>query len=131
MTMVPLDARFTITYEEGIYEIVFQDMKGTTLDQYFSQLEAIFQQTELTKKIYLLLHTTADLPSFQNLATRDQALRAKLGKVPYVRLAVLYPSQSHHSFVNLMLRVINVNRHMEMQMFPLQEREAARLWLHR
>src|SRR5687768_18582829 len=100
---------FTVSFHENVYEVTFQDMKSSTIDQYFAYLETIFDTTPSDQTICILLHSS-QLPSFQNIKMRDQALRAKYARVPFMRLAVIYQDKGHLYFVNLMLRVINMNK---------------------
>lgn len=121
----PTYTTFIALFQDDVHEVIFKDMKPETLDQYFNYLEDLFKTIPQDQKINILLNTPAGLPSFQNLATRDRAIRAKLKRVPYLRLAALYERDSHLYFINMMLRVINVSRHMEMQIFPVQKKEDA------
>jgi hypothetical protein len=131
MTTTPTNTPFIAIYQDDIHEVIFQDMKSATLDQYFAYVEEVFKTTPQGQRVNVLLNASSSLPSFQNLSARDRALRAKLKRVPFMRLAILYEKQNHLSFVNMMLRVINMNRHMELQIFPASEKEAAAQWLLR
>lgn len=130
MTM-PVKTPFIALFQDDIHEAIFQDMKPATLDEYFDYLETVFKATPQGQRVNVMLNVLSTLPSFQNLSARDRALRAKLKRVPFVRLAILYEKQPHLYFINMMLRVINMSRHMEMQIFPLDEKEAAAAWLRR
>jgi hypothetical protein len=122
---------FIAIFQDDIHEAIFQNMKPATLDEYFGYLETVFKSNPMGKRVNILLNTSSELPAFKNLANRDRALRAKFRPVPFVRLAVLYERQTHLYFINMMLRVINMNNHLEMHIFPAEERDAARVWLLR
>jgi len=122
---------FIAIFQDDIHEAIFQNMKPATLDEYFGYLETVFKTNPAGKRVNILLNASSELPAFKNLSVRDRALRAKFRPAPFVRLAVLYEKQTHLYFINMMLRVINMNSHMEMQIFPAHEREAARAWLLR
>jgi hypothetical protein len=128
---LPATTPFIAIFQDDIHEAIFQNMKPATLDQYFGYLETVFRANPVGKRVNILLNASSELPAFKNLADRDRALRAKFRPVPFVRLAVLYERQTHLYFINMMLRVINMNSHLEMQIFPAEEREAARHWLLR
>lgn len=128
---LPAETPFLVIFQDDIHEVIFKDMKPATLDGYFAYLEDVFKTTPPNQRINILLNASSDLPSFQSLAARDRALRAQFKRVPFVRLAVVYDQQRHLSFINMMLRVINMSRHMELQIFSLAEKEAAVEWLRR
>jgi|GEM_PF-4035993 len=127
----PTNTTFIALFQDDVHEVIFKDMKPATLDQYFNYLEDLFKTTPEHQKINILLNTLSGLPSFQNLAAQDRALRARFKRVPFVRLAVIYENEAHLYFINMMLRVINLNRHMKMQIFPIQKKEDAVVWLRR
>ena len=129
--VTPVNTPFIVLFQDDIHEVIFKNMKATTLDQYFSYLENLFTTTPLEQRVNVLLNASSGLPSFKNLAARDRAVRAKFKRVPFLRLAVLYESDSHLYFINTMLRVINVNRHMEIQIFHTRDKETAVAWLRR
>ena len=128
---IPATTPFIAIFQDDIHEAIFQNMRPETLDQYFGYLETVFQTNPVGRRVNILLNASSELPAFKNLAARDRALRAKFRPAPFVRLAVLYKQQTHLHFINMMLRVINMNSHMEMQIFPAQQREEARTWLLR
>jgi hypothetical protein len=127
---IPATTPFIAIFQDDIHEAIFQNMRSETLDQYFGYLETVFKTTPKDQRVNILLNASSDLPAFTNLAARDRALRAKFRPAPFVRLAVLYQNQTHLHFINMMLRVINMNSHMKMQIFPAQQKEAAIAWLH-
>lgn len=121
---IPVKTPFIALFQDDIHEAIFQGMKSATLDEYFDYLELVFKATPQGQRVNVMLNVSSTLPSFQNLAARDRVLRAKLKRVPFVRLAILYEKQPHLSFINM-------SCHMEMQIFPTEEKEVATIWLRR
>lgn len=120
---------FSVRCDDGVYEFMIQQLTPAVLDDYFACLESIFDATSPDEIVPIMLYSSACMPEIQNMAARDAALRAKYERVPFVRLAIMHEDRAHFAVMNLMMRVVNANRHMAMRMFSVRDRSAALFWL--
>ena len=123
--MTPTGISYTL-YEPNIHDIVFHDVKYTTLDLFYVKMEDLLRITPPREPVRLMLHTS-QMPSIQYMTSRSRLLKQKYPNVQKARVAIMYPQALQIYLLNMAAHALTHSS--PVKLFHKDQTDQARAWL--
>lgn len=119
-----------ILHENGIHEIIYNEVSRGAVDAYMNHFDQIMAITPKGQKLRLLSNGAfvTEMQPISYMMSRFRGVMQKYPQRPSVRVAVLYGSVRFLDLVNGLFRIF-VHGRDAMRFFKAEERDEAVAWL--